>query len=64
MEIIVSQEERSYLVELLESTLQDLRQEVHRTDSFEFKEMLHEKEKMLVGLIERLRKITSVPSHV
>jgi hypothetical protein len=56
MEIRISEEERQSLSDLLEKDLKEMRKESNRTDSFEFKEMLHHREALLAGLIEKLEK--------
>ena len=54
MDMHLLEEERGFLVDLLETTLRELRQEVHRTEGFEFKEILRKKETLLGGLLDKL----------
>lgn len=50
-----SLEERDFMFGLLEHELWRLREEIHRTDSISFKEPLHDRERMIEGILEKMR---------
>jgi hypothetical protein len=52
----LSDEERSFLVALLEQTLHDKKIEEHRTDSIEFKEHVEHEVTLLQNLIDKLHR--------
>ncbi len=54
MQIVLGEEERLALLEVLNQALPDLREEVYKTESFEFREELKRREALLKGLVERL----------
>jgi hypothetical protein len=54
MNIQLSEEEGESLLALLERDLKEVRQESHRTDNFEFKEILRRKEGFLSSVIEKI----------
>jgi hypothetical protein len=53
MVIDISEKERECLFELLEREIKDLRQELHRTDSFEYKERLEQRDLLLTGILQK-----------
>jgi hypothetical protein len=53
MTIDISDHERKCLFELLEKEVKELRQELHRTDSFEFKERLEQRDLLLTGVMQK-----------
>jgi hypothetical protein len=55
MELTLSPNEQKLLVQLLERTLGDLRIEVRRTRAPSFRDPLQDEEKLLIGLLERLK---------
>ncbi len=55
MELSISPDEQRLLVQILERTLGDLRIEVRRTRAPSFRDPLQDEEKVVVGLLERLR---------
>lgn len=55
MSIELSPEERTLLVEILDESLRNLKEEIYHTDSFDYKEALKARESLLLGLLERLR---------
>ena len=57
MDITLS--EKSFLVSLLGQTLGDLRQEIHHTDSFTFRQGLKDQESLLRQLIEKFQSLQS-----
>lgn len=50
MELRLSQQQADELRELLGSALSDLRSEIHHTDDAGFRERLHERERLLMGV--------------
>jgi len=54
--LTLTEEERTFLVGLLEQALHDKKIEEHRTDSIEFKEHVVHEVTLLRGLIDRLRR--------
>jgi hypothetical protein len=54
MQFDLSPEEQDLLRNLLEEDCQDLRAEIRKTESHEFKTSLQNKEKVMEGLLERL----------
>ena len=55
--LALSAEERSLLSQILEKRLRDKEVEEHRTDAFEFKELVRHEEDVLRGLLEKLRQL-------
>jgi len=53
--LTLSAEERTQLLTFLEQALKDARVEEHRTDAFEFKEYVRQKEAFFQGVIDKLR---------
>lgn len=54
MRFDLSPEEQDLLKNLLEEDCQDLRGEIRKTESHEFKDSLRNKEKVMEGLLEKL----------
>jgi hypothetical protein len=54
MQIALNDEERQALVEILNETLPNLRAEVYRTESFDYREELKRREAVIKQLIARL----------
>jgi hypothetical protein len=52
--LTLADEERAYLVELLERTLKDTRVEEHRTRAPAYREHVIQRENVIVGLLEKL----------
>ncbi len=55
IQLDLSSEEKQVLLELLESTLSDLRMEIADTDRMDFREMLKDRKAVLTKLIEALQ---------
>ncbi len=55
LSLSLDEQERSELLQLLEVALQDLRVEVHRTHSPDYREQLLKRETLLHQLIEKFR---------
>jgi hypothetical protein len=63
MVIDISEKERECLFELLEREIRDLRQELHRTDSFEYKERLEQRDLVLTGILQKFSGSTEQPDQ-
>lgn len=51
----LTEEERTYLLKLLENELSDLRMEIADTDNMKFKQMLRENKALLESMIDKLK---------
>jgi hypothetical protein len=54
MQLEFNLEEVEYLKDLLEQAHMDLRDEIHRTDDFKFKQELREREKTIESVLGKL----------
>ncbi len=54
MEIALNDEERQTLIEILNETLPNLRAEVYRTENYDYREELKQREAIIKQLIARL----------
>jgi hypothetical protein len=52
--LTLSDEERAYLAEVLDRSFRDLKEEINKTEAYEYKESLKGQERMLVGLLAKL----------
>ncbi|MFO0808632.1 MAG: hypothetical protein U0746_08420 [Gemmataceae bacterium] len=52
----LTEDERTQLLSFLEQALKDARVEEHRTDAFEFKAYVRQKEAFFQGVIDKLRR--------
>lgn len=57
--MILNQEEVKLIQQVLDTTLEDLRSEIHHTDRLEYKEDLKIKEDRLQPLIDKLHPLTA-----
>ena len=57
--VILNQEEVNLIQQVLDTTLEDLRSEMHHTDRLEYKEDLKIKEDRLHTLIDKLHPLTA-----
>ena len=57
MTLDITNEERDYLLEILEARREELLHELHHTDTLDFKEMLKRKVEMVEGLRSRLKTV-------
>jgi hypothetical protein len=55
MPVELSPEEKDLLVGLLEREIEEIRTEIHHTRSYDYKDSLKEREKLLNGLLVRLK---------
>lgn len=53
----LTDDEREFLIRLLENDLSDLRMEIVDTDNMKFKQMLRENKALLTSIIEKLKKV-------
>ena len=54
MNLELSQDERNLLATLLDETLRDLKAEIHHTDTPEYKDLLKERELLMIGLLNKV----------
>jgi hypothetical protein len=54
--LLLSDEERSFLVALLEQALHDKKIEAHRTEAFEFRKYVEHEVALLQNLIDKLHR--------
>ena len=54
MQVELSPNEYTLFVELLDQDLRDLKEEINKTEAFDYKQALKAREDTLVGLIEKL----------
>jgi hypothetical protein len=55
MQLLLSQDEYEFLIELLEQTRRDLREEIRRTAGHDFRMELQRKRKTLGSLLEKVK---------
>lgn len=55
IQVVLSEEERGILGEILESDLSDLRMEIANTDSMDFREMLKTRKEVLKKVLQALQ---------
>ena len=60
MTIELTEAEVQLLAELLDSDFRDLKEEIHRTETYEYKEALKQREALLAGILTRLGRPLSV----
>ena len=58
MSLDLSAEERNLLAELLDRAFRDLKEEINKTEAYAYKKDLKARERMLVGLIQKLEQRT------
>lgn len=54
MDLVLEAPERDLLLEILRNYQADLRDEVYRTEAYEYKESLKERKKVLQSLLEKI----------
>ena len=54
MDLVLSDEERALLAELLEQDFRNLKEEIGSTDTAAFRDELRAREQMLIGILEKL----------
>ncbi len=64
MEITLSNEEKEFLIELLQERRDRFVHEISRTGSHDFKDLLRRKENVLEALLEKVRGIAAPAQHV
>ena len=60
MQLLLSRDEYEFLVELLQQTSRDLREEIHKTEAHDFRMALKKKERILESLLQKLEREASV----
>ena len=55
MQLLLSRDEYEFLTELLEQTRRDLREEVHKTASHDFRMELQKKQRILGSLLTKVK---------
>ena len=58
MQLELSPEETRTLIEILDSTLGDLRMEISDTDSFDYRQQLKSRKALLIRVIDSLKRDT------
>jgi hypothetical protein len=61
MDLQLSESERDLVLELLRRALGDLRAEIYKTDTTDYKMQLRERETLLTGVINRLAGVPADP---
>jgi len=54
MPLLLSREEREFLVELLKQTQGDLREEIYKTEAHDYRMELKKKERILESLLQKV----------
>jgi len=54
MQLLLSRDEYEFLVELLQQTHRDLREEIYRTKTHDFRMNLKKKERILESLLQKI----------
>ena len=54
MQLALSEEEREVLAEILQDVLPNLREEVYRTENYDYREQLKQRETVVRDLLSRL----------
>jgi len=62
MQIDLSSEEFTLLVELLRRNYQELREEIYKTEDYRFKTDLRAKEKLIESLLQKLEPVEAAKS--
>jgi len=60
MQLLLSRDEYEFLVELLQQTRRDLREEIHKTEAHDFRMALKKKERILESLLQKVEREASV----
>lgn len=60
MPLLLSRDEREFLLELLQQTHSDLREEIYKTEAHDFRMDLKKKERILEILLRKVEAETSV----
>jgi hypothetical protein len=60
MQLLLSRDEYQVLVELLQQTRSDLREEIHKTEAHDFRMALKNKERILESLLQKIEREASV----
>jgi len=60
MQLLLSRDEYQFLVELLQQTRRDLREEIHKTEAHDFRMGLKKKERILESLLQKVEREAAV----
>ena len=63
MELVLTADERQLLMQILRNRLPDLREEVYKTENYEWRQDLKQDEEVLKGLIAKLDQLIEQPSN-
>jgi DNA-binding MarR family transcriptional regulator len=55
MQLELTREEQTLLANILDEELRDLKEEIYKTETSEYKEVLRARERLLLGLLEKVR---------
>ncbi|HWP29624.1 MAG TPA: hypothetical protein VFB73_13550 [Chloroflexota bacterium] len=55
MQLELTNEEQALLVNILDEELRDLKEEIYKTETSDYKEVLRARERLLQGLLEKVR---------
>jgi hypothetical protein len=58
MQLDIGSEERSLLIDILDSSYRNLKEEINKTETHDFKEELKAREAMLLSLLDQLRAVS------
>lgn len=56
MNLEITAEERTLLVELLDQDRRELKEEIYKTEAFDYKDALKARERLLLGLLDKLER--------
>jgi hypothetical protein len=62
MNLELATEEQVLLEDILDTTYRNLKEEINKSEAFEFKAQLKAREKLIVGLLDRVRELSSSAS--
>jgi len=54
LQILLTEEEKTILIDVLQCCLTDLRNEIHHTDDYDFKAMLKNRRKVLMKILDEI----------
>ncbi len=60
MNLELSAEERGLLAELLDEAVRDLKEEIYKTETFDYKEQLKTREQLMLGLLQKVNAAPAV----
>ncbi|HEY7060443.1 MAG TPA: hypothetical protein VII06_03115 [Chloroflexota bacterium] len=54
MNLELNNEERTLLAGLIDESLRDLKEEIYKTETFEYKDQLKARELLMIGILQKL----------